>query len=85
MTSYDPTAYREFFEREFTYLAGFRRNTHRYASQVALLDPLTDRSWTYSELGSRVDRLAVGLAGAGVRPGDVITYQLYNGPEFAHL
>ncbi len=85
MTTYDPAAYREFFEREFTYLAGFRRNVHRYANNVALRDPLTDRSWTYSELGSRVDRLAAGLAGAGVQPGDVVTYQLYNGPEFAHL
>jgi acyl-CoA synthetase (AMP-forming)/AMP-acid ligase II len=85
MTTYDPAAYREFFERDFTYLAGFRRNAHRYANQVALLDPATDTSWTYAELSSRVDRLAAGLAGAGVRPGDAVAYQLYNGPEFAHL
>jgi acyl-CoA synthetase (AMP-forming)/AMP-acid ligase II len=85
MTTYDPAAYREFFERDFTYLTGFRRNAHPYANQVALLDPATGTSWTYAELSSRVDRLAAGLAGAGVRPGDAVAYQLYNGPEFAHL
>ena len=85
MNTYDPAAYRVFFEREFTYLAGFRRNTHRYANKVALLDPPTDASWTYAEFGSRVDRLAAGLAGAGVQPGDAVAYQLFNGPEFAHL
>jgi acyl-CoA synthetase (AMP-forming)/AMP-acid ligase II len=85
MTAYDPAAYREYFERDFTYLAGFRRNTHRYANNVALLSPETGTSWTYAELGSRVDRLAAGLAGAGVQPGDAVAYQLYNGPEFAHL
>lgn len=85
MTTYDPAAYREFFERDFTYLAGFRRNTHRYANRVALHCPVTDTRWTYAELGSRVDRLAAGLAQAGVRPGDVVAYQLYNGPAFAQL
>ena len=85
MTTYNPAAYREFFERGFTYLAGFRRNTHRYADRVALHCPLTNTSWTYAELGSRVDRLAAGLVEAGVRPDDVVVYQLYNGPEFAHL
>ncbi|RCW45705.1 acyl-CoA synthetase (AMP-forming)/AMP-acid ligase II [Halopolyspora algeriensis] len=85
MTTYDPAAYREFFEREFTYLAGFRRNTHRYADRVAMHCPVTDTSWTYAELGTRVDRLAVGLTEAGVRPGDVVVYQLYNTPEFAQL
>ena len=48
-------------------------------------DPATATSWTYAELGARVDRLATGLARAGVEPGDVVVYQLYNGPEFAHL
>jgi acyl-CoA synthetase (AMP-forming)/AMP-acid ligase II len=85
MTVYDPTAYRQFFEHEFTYLAGFRRNTHRYAGRVAMHDPETGSSWTYAELGDRVDRLAAGLVDAGVRPGDIVVYQLYNSPEFALL
>ena len=85
MTTYDPEAYRSFFERDFTYFAGFRRNTHRYADRVAMQCPATGTSWTYAELGAGVDRLAAGLARAGVEPGDVVVYQLYNGPEFAHL
>lgn len=85
MFTYDPTAYRDFFEREFTYLAGFRRNTRRYANRVAISDPATGARWTYAEFGAQVDALAAGLAGAGVGPGDVVVYQLYNGPEFARL
>ncbi|RRO14305.1 long-chain fatty acid--CoA ligase [Saccharopolyspora rhizosphaerae] len=85
MTTYDPQAYREFIERDFSYIAGFRRNTHRYADRVAVLDPATGRSWTYAELGAAVDRLAASLADAGVGRGDVVVYQLHNGPEFALL
>ena len=70
MNGYDPTAYRQYFEQEFTYLAGFRRNTHRYAGRVAITDPVTGATLTYAELGERVDRLATGLADAGVGPGD---------------
>jgi acyl-CoA synthetase (AMP-forming)/AMP-acid ligase II len=84
-TSYDPSAFREVFERDFTYFAGFRRNTHRYADKVAMHDPATGRSWTYAELGAEVDRLASGLVAAGVSRGDVVVYQLFNSPEFALL
>ncbi|GLZ43928.1 long-chain-fatty-acid--CoA ligase [Actinomycetospora sp. NBRC 106375] len=83
--TYDPTAYRTYFEHEFTYLAGFRRNTHRYARRTAMTDPASGASWTYAELGARVDALAAGLAAAGVAPGDVVLHQLFNSPEFAQL
>lgn len=85
MTSYDATAYRRYFEREFTYLAGFRRNTHRYPDHVAIHDPAGGTTLTYAELGTKVDKLATGLADAGVRAGDVVVYQLYNSVEFALL
>ncbi|MGH3446682.1 MAG: class I adenylate-forming enzyme family protein [Nocardioidaceae bacterium] len=80
---YDPSDFREVFERHFTYLSGFERNRHRYASAPALRDPLTDRSWTYAELGADVDRLASGLAARGVGAGAVVVMQLLNCPEFA--
>jgi acyl-CoA synthetase (AMP-forming)/AMP-acid ligase II len=83
--TYDAHAYRQYFEHDFTYLNGFRRNTHRYADRLAMQSPSTGESWTYAELGDRVDRLATGLARAGVAPGDVVAYQLFNGPEFAQL
>ncbi|MGV9711078.1 class I adenylate-forming enzyme family protein [Gordonia sp. NPDC003424] len=82
---YDAHQYRTFFENEFTYLNGFRRNTHRYAEQVAMIDPITDTEWTYAQLGDTVDRIATGLVELGVADGDVVAYQLLNGPEFAQL
>jgi acyl-CoA synthetase (AMP-forming)/AMP-acid ligase II len=85
MTGYDRTAYRDAFEQHFTYLAGFRRNVHRYAAKPALHDPLTGRTWSYAELGHEVDELAAGLADAGIGPGDVVVYQLFNSPEFAQV
>ena len=85
MYTYDPTAYRSFFETEFTYLAGFRRNVRRFGTRIAMTEPVTGRQWSYAELGARVDALAAGLAGAGVGPGDVVLHQLLNSPEFAQL
>ncbi|MGW5517389.1 class I adenylate-forming enzyme family protein [Nocardia africana] len=82
---YDAHAYRQYFEHDFTYLNGFRRNVHRYAHHPAIEDPATGTTVTYAELGDRVDRLATGLAEAGVEPGDVVAYQLFNGVEFAEL
>lgn len=82
---YDARSYRQYFESHFTYLDGFRRNTHRYAKRVAITFPETGEQWTYAELGERVERLAMGLADAGVGAGDVVAYQLFNGPEFALL
>ena len=82
---YDAQAYRQYFEHDFTYLNGFRRNVHRYAHRPAIEDPLTGTTLTYAELGEQVDRLATGLADAGVAPDDVVAYQLFNGIEFATL
>ena len=82
---YDPSALRDVFDRHFTFSAGFWRNVRRYADRLALLDLASGRRWTYLELGADVDRLAVGLANRGVRPGDVVTFQLFNSIEFALL
>jgi acyl-CoA synthetase (AMP-forming)/AMP-acid ligase II len=79
---YDPSAYREVFERHFTYLAGVFRNSHRYARSHALHDPASGRRWTYAELWQDTGRLAAGLADAGVRQGDVVVISLFNSPEF---
>ncbi|MQA17644.1 MAG: AMP-binding protein, partial [Pseudonocardiaceae bacterium] len=85
MAGYDPSAFRDVFESHFTYLAGFRRNVHRYARAAAMHDPITDRTWTFGELGADVDGLAASLADAGLQPDEVVVYQLLNGPEFAML
>ncbi|MBH0120864.1 AMP-binding protein [Rhodococcus sp. HM1] len=83
--SYNARAYREYFENDFTYLNGFRRNTGRFGNRIAVSDPDTGQQWTYAQLGARVDRIATGLADAGVVAGDVVAYQLFNGVEFAEL
>ncbi|WP_031464574.1 class I adenylate-forming enzyme family protein [Sciscionella sediminilitoris] len=85
MSEYDPTEYRRYFESECTYLAGFWRNTHRFPDNPAVLDPETGTNLSYAELGEQVRLLATGLAEAGVRPGDVVVYQLYNSSAFALL
>ncbi len=82
---YDPSAFRAVFERQFTYLAGVRRNSHRYASRPALHDPAAGRRWTYAELWEDSGRLAAGLAAAGVGPGDAVVFSLYNCGEFVLL
>lgn len=82
---YDAHQYRSFFEHEFTYLNGFRRNVARYAAKVAMIDPVTGTEWTYAQLGAVVESLAAGLHAHGVTTGDVVAYQLFNGPEFAQL
>jgi acyl-CoA synthetase (AMP-forming)/AMP-acid ligase II len=79
---YDPTAFRAVFERRFTYLAGVERNARRYAARPALHDPASGRRWTYRELWEDAGRVAAGFAERGVRTGDVVVMQLFNGPEF---
>jgi acyl-CoA synthetase (AMP-forming)/AMP-acid ligase II len=83
--TYDPSAFRQVFEHHFTYLAGVRRNAARFATRPALHDPASDRRWTYAELWEDVNRLAAGLGARGVSAGDVVCFDLFNGPEFALL
>ncbi len=84
-STYDAAAYRDYIENHFTYINGFRRNLRRGATRIAMEDPASGRSWTYRELGAAADRVAAGLAELGVGHGDVVAYQLFNGPEFALL
>ena len=79
---YDPSAYRQVFEQRFTYLAGVMRNSHRFADHTALTDPASGRSWTYAELWRDAGRLAAALDQAGVRPGEVVVFALFNSGEF---
>ena len=44
-----------------------------------------DRTHTFADLKRRADRMAVALRGLGVRPGDVVSYQLPNWFEAAAL
>jgi acyl-CoA synthetase (AMP-forming)/AMP-acid ligase II len=80
---YDPSPFRAVFERDFGYLAGVARNASRFAASPALAEAEGDRAWTYAELWRDVERLAGELGARGVRPGETVVFQLFNGPEFA--
>lgn len=80
---YDHTPYQQVFEQNFTYVAGVERNSQRFASRPALHDPASGRRWTYAELWADSGRLAAGLSAYGVERGDVVVFDLLNGPEFA--
>ena len=76
------TMFQEVFEEDFTYIRGFLRSVRRYGRREALIDPPTDRVWTYASLNESVNQLSNALRDHGVGHGDVILYQLPNSPEF---
>jgi acyl-CoA synthetase (AMP-forming)/AMP-acid ligase II len=80
---YDPSSFRGVFERDFGYLAGVARNASRFADRLALAEAEGERTWTYAELWRDVERLAGEFGARGVRPGETVVFQLFNGPEFA--
>lgn len=82
---YDASRFKDYFEHDFTYDAGFRRNVGRFGRHVAMVDPAAGREWTYAELDADVDRLAAALASLGVGEGGHVAYQLFNCVEFARL
>jgi len=59
-----------------TPLSHLRRAADIFAGREALVQG--DRRWTYAQYAERVSRLASGLAGLGVRPGDVVATLLPN-------
>ncbi|HTU95678.1 MAG TPA: AMP-dependent synthetase/ligase [Solirubrobacteraceae bacterium] len=59
-----------------------RRTAAAYPDQVAIRTPDDGVTLTWSALLERVDALAGGLAGLGVRRGDCVAIMLSNRPEF---
>lgn len=59
-----------------TPLSHLKRAADIFAGREALVQG--DRRWTYAEYAERVTRLASGLAGIGIRPGDVVATLLPN-------
>lgn len=75
--------FREAFEAHYTWIAGFMRNVRRYADKLAMIDPASNRMWTYRELNHEVNRLANALQRDGFGRGDVVMVMTQNCPEFA--
>ncbi|WP_435243131.1 (2,3-dihydroxybenzoyl)adenylate synthase [Streptomyces cucumeris] len=53
-----------------------------HPGRTAIVDPATDRRWSYGELDDRADRLAAGLVARGIAKGDRVVVQLPNIAEF---
>lgn len=81
--TYDVAEFKRNFESEFTWLNGFMRNVWRFGYRTALFDPATGRKWTYQELNTECNQFANAMRKEGVCKNDVVTYQLFNSPEFA--
>ncbi|MCW2983239.1 MAG: long-chain fatty acid--CoA ligase, partial [Conexibacter sp.] len=67
-----------------TIAEAFRITSAQRAGDVAIRTKGDEVSWTWGELRERVDALAGGLHGLGLRKGDTIALMLGNRPEF-HL
>jgi len=76
--------FRQVFEEQLTYIAGFMRNVNRYPGKTAVIDPLTEREWDYEGLNKDVNQLANALSDHGVKKGDVVFYQLLNSIEYLY-
>ncbi|MFJ2772013.1 (2,3-dihydroxybenzoyl)adenylate synthase [Streptomyces sp. NPDC087300] len=59
-----------------------RDRTAEHPDRIAIVDPASDRRWTYAELDLRADRLAAGLLARGIAKGDKVVVQLPNIAEF---
>ena len=79
------TEFRQIFEREYTWTAGFMRNVRRFGGREAMIYPDTDRRWTYDELNRESNKFAAAMLRDGLKKGDVIMYQLLNCPEFVFV
>ncbi len=80
----EKSMFRQVFEEDFTYIAGFMRNVRRFGEKKAVIDPLREVELTYGQLNCEVNRFANALADMGVRKGDVLLYQLPNSLEFLY-
>ncbi|WP_254538507.1 class I adenylate-forming enzyme family protein [Halomarina litorea] len=58
------------------------RAVEREPDREAVVFPESGERWTYATLDERVDRVAAGLASAGVGAGDLVTLVCSNGPAF---
>ncbi len=81
--TYNDKMFIDTFEHQYTWLNGFLRNVRRYGGRQALLDPMTGRAWSYTQLNQEANRLAHALRGDGVGKDDVVMTALVNTPEFA--
>src|SRR4051812_38898867 len=59
-----------------------RRTAHAHGERDAVVFPALSLRWSWADLDARVDRLASGLIGLGVRPGEHVGIWSMNAPEW---
>ncbi|OBH76214.1 AMP-dependent synthetase [Mycobacterium scrofulaceum] len=69
-------------ERPVTLCEAFARNASIDPDAVALRTPGNTQTMTWRELAARVRKVAAGLAGLGVGPGDTVSLMMANRIEF---
>ncbi|MGK5631815.1 (2,3-dihydroxybenzoyl)adenylate synthase [Streptomyces sp. URMC 123] len=82
-----PAAYAERYRaagwwRGETFGEMLRERAVRHGDRIAVVDPATDRRWSYRELDERADALAAGFLARGIAKGDKVVVQLPNIAEF---
>ncbi len=80
--TYDDSMFIDTFEHEYTWLNGFMRNVRRFSRRPAIIDPDTNRTWTYNKLNEEANRLANALKASGVKKDNVVMTAMRNSPEF---
>lgn len=70
---------------EETIGANFERTVRAHPDAEALVDVAGRRCWTYAELNSEVDRLAIALVASGIQRGDRVGIWSPNCPEWTIL
>lgn len=63
----------------------FRNTVNRTPGRTALVDPVTERRFTYAEVNEEVERVAAGLRSFDVEKGDRVGTALPNTPEHVFL
>ena len=75
--------FKALFESRYTWIEGYMRNVRRYSRKLAIIDPESDKTWTYAEFNDDVNRLTNALVSLGIGKKDVVMLDLLNCPEFA--
>lgn len=83
METEDKTQFKHIFETHYTWIEGYMRNVRRYADKVAMIEPVKEKAWTYTQLNTECNMLCHALQGDGFGKGDTIMVQTSNCPEFA--
>ncbi len=81
--TYNDSMFIKTFETEYTWLNAFMQNVSLYSKKIAIIDPETNRTWTYEELNYQANKLAQSLTNYGIKKDDVVLIALRNCPEFA--